>query len=293
MKAGIFYSVLASVLFAALPAYLQFLPDSVNSIEVIGQRIIWTGILMTALLILAGRLRWALAPLLTPRQWPGLLLGAILIGIPWGLFVWAPMNGDTLGIVLGFFLGPLGLVMVGLLFFGERLNAYQVGATALAGLAVASSLWNTGEFSWVAIVLTVCFTCYLTLRRVQPVSTLSAYYLENLLLLPVAAWLCIHYGERLHPFDYNAGLLVQFSGVAVLGTCGMLSWLNATRFLPMAMVGLLGYLEPLLIFLIAISFIGDRIQPGQELTYLFVSLAVLLMGLDSFRILRARPGIAA
>lgn len=276
---GVVHSVAASLLFALMPAYLQLLPP-LHGYLVVGQRILWTSAFIALLLLLKRQFRSALQPLADPGNWPGLMLGAVLVGIQWGLFVWAPLQGETLGLALGYFLLPLVLVVVGRFLLGETLSRAQWGATALATVAVLCSLWNTGRFSWVALVVAFGYPLYFLLRRRQPIPILSAFFIENLLLVPLAWWACVVYGEVSHPFAYEMKTLLLFLGVGVLGSMGMLAMLSASRKLPVALFGLLGYLEPPLILLVGIFAIGEKIHPGEGLTYLLICCAILLLVVD-------------
>ncbi len=279
MKTGVLYSIAASTLFALMPAYLQLLP-AMHSFAVIGQRVIWSSIIITVVLFVMGQLKPAMLPLKTIRNWPGLLCGALLIGSMWGIFIWGPLNGDTLGVAMGFFLAPLVLVVIGLLGFKDRLTHLQYLACAIATLAVLLSLWKTGYFSWTALIIATGYPLYIVLRRLQPIPILTAFYIENILLLPVAIWACISFGEVSHPFHYEPGVLLLFFGMAMLGTMGILLFLEGSKRLPMAIFGLLGYLEPLFIFLVALAVIGEKIRPGEGLTYLLIGLAIALLAVD-------------
>lgn len=272
-----------------MPAYLQWLPGSIHSFAIIGHRIIWTSLFLLLGFLVCGQLGQALKPVQDKKTWPGLIAGTLLIIIPWSLFVWAPLNGETLGVAMGFFLGPLFLITVGLLVFKEKLSRLQWLATILSVLAVFFSLWLTGQVSWVALVIALSFMLYVVLRRMQPVPVITAFFWENLLLLPAACWVCIRYGNVPHPFAYEAGLLLQLSGLSLLGTLGMSFWLLASKRLPMTLLGLLGYLEPFLIFIVALVVINEKILPGQGLTYILLATAILLLIVDGLRQLSASP----
>ena len=59
----------------------------------------------------------------------------------------------------------------------------------------------------------------------------------------------------------------------------------ASRLLPMGLFGILSYVEPVLLFLVALLFLGEHFDSAQWLTYLPIWLAVLLVGWDSGRLL--------
>ena len=279
MRLGILLSIIASTLFAMMPIFLQLLPD-INSFAVIGQRILWSCIIITLVLLAMGDLRSALQPLTRLSNWPGLVGGALLIGSMWAVFVWGPLNGETLGVAMGFFLAPMVMIVVGLIIFKDRLSHLQYLAAAVALAGVILNLWNTGEFSWVALVIAIGYPLYLIFRRLQPIPVLAAFYMENLLLAPLAIWACVVFGEVRHPFDYEIYMLLLFFGISLLGTSGILFFLAASKRLPLALLGLLGYLEPFLIFLIALFILDEKILPGEGMTYGLICAAMLLLVLD-------------
>ena len=279
---GILYSVTASIAFAAMPAYLQLMPP-VNGYVVVGQRILWTTLIVTLILLVSRRFRKACIPLARPRQWPGLVAGSALVGVQWALFVWAPLHGETLGLALGYFLLPLVLVLVGRFFLSEKVSRVQWSATTLGALGVASSLWFTASFSWVALVVALGYPVYFQLRRYQPISVLSAFFIENLMLVPLAWWICLKYGDIRHPFAYSASSMFLFFGVGLLGTLGMLALLSASRRLPVVTFGLMGYLEPPLILAVGMFGLGEVVPSELRLTYLLICTAIALLALDGLR----------
>ncbi len=278
-KLGLFSSLSASALFALVTLYVQILKPF-SGFVIAGQRIIWTTLVMIAYLLIAGKLKKTLRPLSHPAALPGLILGSLLIGLQWGLFVWAPVNGKTLDLSLGYFLAPIIMVFVGRVFLGEKLYPRQWGAVLLASMGVMYAFYSSGGFSWVAVLVALGYPAYFLLRRFQDLPLISAFFIENLLLLPLGIWGCIHFSHGIQPFDYSGQTLVAFLGLALLGTGGMLCLLTASRRLPISLFGLLGYLEPVLIFLVGISFLGESVLKSELLTYVLIVAALGLLAGD-------------
>ena len=279
---GLASSVGASLLFALMPLYLQWLPSSSGYVAA-GQRIIWTSLFIACVLLFNKQLLNSLKPLTVLSNWPGLICGSLLVGMQWFVFSWAPLNNETLGVSLGYFLLPLTLVLVGRVLYDERLNLAQSLATVFASLAIAYNLWYTGSFSWVALVIALGYPLYFILRRKQSLPVMSAFFIENLLLLPIAWWASQHYGQVAHPFAYSWQELAVFLGLGILGSLGMLCMLYASRLLPVALFGLLGYLEPPLIMLVGIGFLNESIHPGEYLTYILILLALITPSLSGVK----------
>jgi len=72
----------------------------------------------------------------------------------------------------------------------------------------------------------------------------------------------------------------------VLGTLAFAAMMASSRLLPLGLFGILSYVEPVLLFAVAVVFLGEAFDPAQLWTYLPIWLAVLLIGWDSAQLLR-------
>lgn len=283
---GLALAVSAFTLFSLMPVYLQWL-HPLSGYTVLFHRILWTNLLLLMVLALTGNLKNNLAPLIDLKQWPGLIAGSILIGIQWGVFVWAPLNNQTLDLSLGYFLLPLIMVVLGKWIYKETLRIKQWIALMLATIGVGIAYWQSNGLSMVVILIIVGYPLYLILRRHQRLPTFAAFFIENLLLLPIAIigiMLAgdIYGGPLPHPFAYELNWILLFLGVAVLGSIPMLCYIAANKRLPMSLLGLISYLEPTLIFIFAYFVIGENLPPTQVATYGLIGAGLLFTLWDGF-----------
>jgi len=286
-SAGIGFGLAAFSLFSLLPIYLQWL-QPISGYTVLYHRILWSSVLLLIVLGLLGKLKENLKPLMQIKQWPGLLLGSGLIAIQWGVFVWAPLNEQTLELSLGYFLMPLIMVFIGKVFYRETLRPLQWAALLLATIGVSFSYVESQGLSLVVLLIITGYPCYLMLRRHQVLPTFSAFLIENLILLPFAIIGIVLFGglegESLqHPFSYEWTWLLLFLGVAVLGSAPMLCFIAANKRLPMSVLGLVSYVEPTLIFLVAYFLLGESLSTQEVITYSFISAGLVLTLIDGIR----------
>ncbi|MEH6649897.1 MAG: EamA family transporter RarD [Motiliproteus sp.] len=278
---GVAGAITAFCLFASLPVYVQLL-QPFSGYAATGQRIVWTVILFSVFLLLFGRsdLRQIGGHLRRSQSWPGYLLGSALVGVQFWAFIWGPMNGMTLDLSLGYFMLPLAMVVCGRLIYGERLRPLQWLAVMLALLGVLTSLLQSGGISWLALVVALGYPPYFILRRYQSLPAKQAFGIENLLLLPVAIWACISFGGVAHPFAYPLSDMVLFAGLGLLGAIPMLLWMGASRLLPLGLLGLLGYLEPTLVFFVGILQ-GEHVSADELVLYGMIVTALMVLGIDA------------
>lgn len=285
---GVALSVGASVLFAMMPGYVPWLAP-LDGIQIFAQRVLWSIPLVLLLVVLTRQSALLRETFGRLRREPLLLaacpLAAALIGVQWGLFLWAPLAGKMLEVSMGYFLLPLALVLSGRLFYGERLRPLQRLAVICAVLGVLHELWRTQAFSWLTLITALGYPPYMMLRRWMRLDALSGFVLEMLILAPLAIWLIVAHGPA-NAFADKPELWLLVPGMALIGTLAFASMMASSRLLPMGLFGILSYVEPVLLFAVALLVLGERFDAAQWLTYLPIWLAVLLVGWDSARLLR-------
>ncbi|WP_417663471.1 EamA family transporter RarD [Pseudomonas sp.] len=284
---GVGLSVFASVLFSIIPGYVQLLAP-LDGVQVFAQRVLWS--LPAIVLLFVATRQWCLLgeAFVRLRREPLLLaalpLAAVLIGVQWGLFVWAPLAGHMLDVSLGYFLLPLAMVLAGRIFYGERLRPLLKVAVFCAMLGVAHELWRSQAFSWVTLVTVLGYPPYFMLRRWMKMDALSGFLLEMLVLSPLAIYLIIAWGPDA-AFSTAPQLWWLLPGLGMLGALAFAAMIASSRLLPLGLFGILSYVEPVLLFTVSLVFLGENFDSAQLFTYLPIWLAVLLVAWDSVRLL--------
>ncbi|KAB0641839.1 EamA family transporter RarD [Burkholderia latens] len=287
---GIALSVIASTLFALMSAYAKLLAP-LTGLDIFAWRILWT--VPGALALIALRGRWpALVELVRRglRDWRLLVAlpaSAALLGLQLWLFLWAPLHGRMLEVSLGYFLLPLTMVIVGRFYYHERLDPLQWMAVACAALGVAHEVWATRAFAWPTLVVALGYPPYFVLRRRINADSLAAFALEIVLLCPVAfAMVSASPTAVAHRPLLWAVLL---PGLGVLSTLALASYLKASRMLPMALFGILGYVEPVLLVAVSLLLLGETLSIAQLATYGPIWVAVALTAWHSAMLMRRLP----
>ena len=110
----------------------------------------------------------------------------------WTGYVWAVVNDDVLGAALGYFIAPLGTVLIGVVVLGERLRPAQRLALGLATIAVIELTVAYGRVPWLSLVIAASWSLYGLLKRQIPMGVFEGLTGETLvLLLPALAVLAV------------------------------------------------------------------------------------------------------
>ncbi|WDZ95070.1 EamA family transporter RarD [Herbaspirillum sp. WKF16] len=292
IRLGIGLSVFASALFAFLSGYTRLLAP-LDGLDIFSWRILCTTAAVLALIAWrrhGGQLRAACAEVLAdPRKLLVLAGMAAMLGVQQWLFLWAPVNGRALEVSLGYFLLPLAMVLVGRFHYGERLDLLQRLAVACAFAGVAHELWMTRAFSWTTLLVALGYPPYFVLRRRLRMDSLMIFAIELMLLVPVAA-VALAWNGAFAATVREPSMYLLLPGLGVVSMVALACYLRAGKLLPMGLFGILGYVEPVLLVLVAMAVLGESLRPEQLGTYVPIWLAVALTAVHSVRLTRRPAG---
>jgi len=282
---GIALSVSASALFAVMYYYTSLLAP-LTGLEIFGWRMLLTMPCMTAFMLIARE--WKLVSDLVARlvATPRLLLGAMasstLMGAQLWLFMWAPLNGYSLDVSLGYFLLPLSMVLTGRIVYGERLSRLQKVAVFFASLGVLNELYQVGGFSWATLLVVVGYPIYFILRKRLRTDNLGGLWLDMTLMLPLALWFVQSGEQGFGVFDQHPWLSLLIPILGVISASALVSYIVASRLLPFSLFGLLSYVEPVLLLGVALL-LGESIKSQEWLTYIPIWMAVAVLVFEGFK----------
>jgi chloramphenicol-sensitive protein RarD len=283
-KHGAWAGALAFTWWGFFPLYFRLLPN-VRPLEVLANRIVWSLLLVAALLTWQSRWRWLWPALRSRRVLASFIASALLLSVNWLTYIWAVSNGHVVDASLGYFITPLINVALGYGLLGERPRRAQWIALTIAAAGVVWLTVSAGRLPWIGLVLGLSFGAYGLLRKVASLGALEGLTLETLLLAPAAAAaMAWWWGGSPSSFPgpdlaTNAWLL----GLGPATTLPLLLFAVAARSLPMATLGLLQYASPSIQFLIGVTLFDEPFSLTRLVGFVLIWLALALYSVDGWR----------
>jgi chloramphenicol-sensitive protein RarD len=285
--AGFGFAISAYLLWGVLPLYLKAL-DHIPAVEIIAHRVIWSVPIAGLLLVILGRtddLRRALA---SPRMVGMAALTAALISLNWGVYVWAIANDRALDAALGYYINPLFSVALGSVILREWLAPLQWIAVALAAAAVAVLTIYNGSLPWVALVLMGSFGFYAFLRKTLPIGPNQGFLLEVLLLSPPALAYMIWLGPTGHFLSTGLSDTALLLGCGLVTAIPLILYANGAKRLKLSTIGILQYIVPTMLFLIAVFMFDEPFGPARAIAFPLIWLALILYAASMISMARRR-----
>lgn len=288
---GVIKAFLAYLIWGLFPLYWKQL-QHVGAFEVLVHRIIWA--LLFLALYLSFRNGWAwLRPALRDLRMLGLyMLAALLISINWGVYIYAVNNGHIVETSLGYYINPLLSVLLGVLFFKERLRPLQIIAIALAAAGVAYMVVMHGRLPLIAITVAMSFGLYGAVKKLVNLGAFEGMTLETgILFLPALLMLLF--------WEFNAESVFAHQdrvtdSLLILGglmtVIPLVLFAAAAERISLTLIGMIQYVAPSLQMLIGVFVYGETFGPERQVGFAFIWLALLLFSGEAlWRNRRQRP----
>ncbi|WP_298745722.1 EamA family transporter RarD [uncultured Brevundimonas sp.] len=270
-RAALLSAVACYALWGGLP--LLFMGQAAagfDSPEILAHRALWSVVVAGALVLLARQGDQVRAVLTSPKTLAWLTFSTVLIGLNWGIYVWATTHGATLEASLGFYINPLLNMVVGLWLFRERIDLWGWTAIGLAAVGVLFQALALGRPPWISIILAISFATYGVIRKRVPIDAQAGLLVECLLLLPFGlAWVVWlqHTGAGV-AFDNPANTLWALAnGPATVLPLALFAW--SARRLPLSTIGFIQFLAPTLQFAVGV-WAGEALTPLRILSFVFI-----------------------
>ncbi|NIJ31198.1 chloramphenicol-sensitive protein RarD [Sphingomonas insulae] len=268
-RAGLFYGIGAYTLWGVLPLYLHLLKD-VPPAQVLSHRVLWSLLLLAAVILASRRLRPLLA-VARGRVLAMLAASAALIAVNWFVYIWAVDNAHLVEASLGYFINPLVNVALGMLLLGERLDRLQGAAIGLAGIGVLILALSGGGAIWISLSLALSFGFYGLIRKVAAIDALGGLTVETAILAPLALGVLLYAGGNgtgAFGRDGTMDMLLILAGPVTAAP--LLMFAAGAKRLRYTTMGLLQFIAPTLQFLEAVLVYHEPIRPAQLATFALI-----------------------
>lgn len=277
---ALFICIGTFVFWGLMPIYWKAL-HMVTPYEILGHRVLWSFVFMTALVAATGRMKGLLADaaqLVKSYKRAGcLILGAILISANWGVFIWAVAIGRVVETSLGYYINPLLNVLVGVTILRERLSMWQFIAVLLAAMGVIYQTVNFGSFPWVAIFLAGSMVSYSLCKKGAGLSAISGMTLETAISAPVALFFFIklYSGGGGYPIGPDPVFLMLI-GAGVVTAVPLIMFAYCLSRLPLSVIGIVQYLAPTLTLLLGVFAYGEAFTRTHLISFTGIWSALVL-----------------
>ena len=280
---GFYFALGAYAAWGVLPLYFKAM-DHVSPLELLAHRIIWAVPVALVFLGLQGRLDAPRELFKNKKNFAMMALTACLISVNWGVFVWSISQNITSETALGYYITPLITVMLGTVLLKEKLSKLQLMAVVIAICAVLVKTIAGGVFPYVSLLVACTFAAYGYFRKTVAIGAAQGFLMEVVILFPFAigyaVWLWLQ-GTGHFSFSTNDGYQLMLAGPFT--AIPLILYSMGAKLLRLSTLGLMQYLAPSTIFLIAVLVFKEEIDIWSWVTFGMIWVALSLYTWSIFR----------
>ena len=282
-RLGVAYGVSAYVIWGSLPIYWRWL-ERASAYEIMANRGIWSLVVCLIFLAFQKQLRSTFKLIRNVKTFFILLTSSFLLTLNWGIYIWAVSVDRVVEASLGYYMTPLVVVCFGVLVLKEKLRFAQKLSLSFAGVGVSILTIAFGQLPLVAFGLALSWGTYSLIKKRLDAGSLETLSIEMIFaLIPSATYMfyLMSKNEAQYGSELWFSLILMTSGLVTV--IPLLMFNSAATSLPLTITGLLGYINPTIMFLVGFIVFHEPLTFSKIFGFIFIWTALILLGIDMYR----------
>ena len=282
-RLGVAYGVGAYVIWGSLPIYWRWL-DRASAYEIMANRGIWSLVVCLIFLAFQKQLRSTFKLIKNVKTFFILLTSSFLLTLNWGIYIWAVSVDRVVEASLGYYMTPLVVVCFGVLVLKETVRFAQKLSLSFAGVGVSILTLAFGQLPLVAFGLALSWGTYSLIKKRLDAGSLETLSIEMIFaLIPSATYMfyLMSKNEAQYGSELWFSLILMTSGLVTV--IPLLMFNSAATSLPLTITGLLGYINPTIMFLVGFIVFHEPLTFSKIFGFMFIWTALILLGIDMYR----------
>ena len=208
-----------------------------------------------------------------------LFISGFLIFINWGVWIYAIATNRIIDASFGYFIMPILSVMLGYLFFKEKLNKKRVFSILLVILSILFLIIvSIKSLPWVGLIVALSWGFYNLVRKKINVDTDVGLLIESLFILPfalLAFYLIASKGYNDFQFsDPSMMLFIYLAGPMTV--IPLFLYVRGVELCGLGPTGMIFYITPTFQFLLGYFYYNEPFSITKLVSFIFIWIAVII-----------------
>ena len=208
-----------------------------------------------------------------------LFISGFLIFINWGVWIYAIATNRIIDASFGYFIMPILSVMLGYLFFKEKLNKKRVFSILLVILSILFLIIvSIKSLPWVGLIVALSWGFYNLVRKKINVDTDVGLLIESLFILPFALLAFYLIASK----GYNDFQLSDPSMMLIIYLAGPMTviplflYVRGVELCGLGPTGMIFYITPTFQFLLGYFYYNEPFSITKLVSFIFIWIAVII-----------------
>ena len=251
----------------------------IGHVELVVHRCLWTAAMLILTTTFFSKWKIFLKIISSKNNLIGLFFSGFLIFINWAVWIYAVATERIIDASFGYFIMPIISVLLGYIFFKEKLNKKRIFSISLVLFSILILIFfNLKSLPWVGLIVALSWAFYNLIRKKINIDTDVGLLIESLYILPFA--LIVFYFIAKNGFnDFNLSNL-NFSLFLILAgpmtVIPLFLYVRGVELIGLGPTGMIFYITPTLQFILGYFYYNEEFSLIKFLSFIMIWIAVII-----------------
>ena len=251
----------------------------IGHVELVVHRCLWTAVMLILTTIFLKKWKLFLKSISNKRNLFYLFVSGSLIFINWAIWIYAVATERIIDASFGYFIMPIISVLLGYIFFKEKLNKKRIFSILLVIISILIMIFlNIKTLPWVGIIVALSWAFYNLVRKKINIETDIGLLIESLYIFPFA--LIVFYfifDKGLNDFSLaNPGLSMFLLLAGPMTVIPLFLYVRGVELIGLGATGMIFYITPTLQFILGYFYYNEDFSLIKLVSFIIIWIAVLI-----------------
>ena len=251
----------------------------IGHIELVVHRCLWTTFTLIITTFLFSKWHIFFDIIKNKKYLIYLFFSGLLIFINWAVWIYAIATNRIIDASFGYFMMPILSVMLGYIFFKEKLNKKRIFSVILVIISILYLLVvSFKSLPWVGLIVALSWGFYNLIRKKINIDTDIGLLIESLYILPfalIAFYLIASNGYN--DFELSNPPMMLFIFLAgPMTVIPLFLYVRGVELCGLGPTGMIFYITPTLQFLLGYFYYDEAFSLTKLVSFIFIWIAVII-----------------
>ena len=258
--------------------YFQYV-SFIGHIELVVHRCLWTTLMLILTTTFISKWKIFFKIAIIKKNLIYLFISGALIFINWAIWIYAVATERIIDASFGYFIMPIISVLLGKIFFKEKLNNKRIFSVILVIISILFIIFfNLKSLPWVGLIVAFSWAFYNLVRKKINVDTDIGLLIESFFIFPFAliAFYLI-YKNGLNDFNLsNPGLSLFLILAGPMTVIPLFLYVRGVELIGLGPTGMIFYITPTLQFIMGYFYYNESFSLVKFISFIIIWIAVII-----------------
>ena len=282
---GIFLTSLGSFWWGFIGViYFQYV-SFIGHTELVVHRCVWTAIMLIFTTTYLSKWKIFFTEIKNIKKLFALFVSGFLIFINWSIWIYAVATEKIIDASFGYFIMPIISVLLGYIFFKEKLNKNRIFSIILVLISISIMIiYNLKSLPWVGLIVALSWAFYNLVRKKIDIDTDIGLLIESLYIFPFALVVFyLIYNSGYNDFNFQnpeLSLLLLLAGPMTV--IPLFLYVRGVEIIGLGPTGMIFYITPTLQFILGYFYYGEDFSLVKFVSFIIIWIAVIIYMKDLY-----------